>query len=575
MSSAWLAEFPETDTFEDSTTIFTDSSSPWIMSPCRQGLDCCLAGVALLCFLPVLLLAAVAVRLSSPGPVLFRQRRAGRNRQTFTLYKFRSMRVGSSEGSPITVYGDGRVTAVGRFLRRFKLDELPQLWNVLRGDMALVGPRPKLPQHEGLTLRWRPGLTGAATLAFRDEEEILAKVPSHQLESVYEAFIKPAKARLDADYMSSATFASDIGILRRTIASCLTPWQGAHTFSGEFLERPLSCPYLCFSVWSASASSSWRAPRSRRDERKRHLVWFTVFGLLFAIPRAVVAQTEAQNLPQDPAYSRLDFFGGYSYWATHGSVTGVPFLGSNRGIELSGAYFFNRFRGQLGAELDGKYFFSQSNDSLVSVSAGPIMRFPSEFGFSPFVHVLVGAADIEGPLVPYYGEEFAMWGPQLSLGSGVDYTFPGFDHQISWRVLQADYLFDHVNYGPDQTASLNSVTLTTGLVLHFGHVPPAISLTCSATPRTVFAGEPLSLTAVATHLIAGKHTTYSWEGQGVRFSVQGPVTCVSTKTLPPGQYLVRGFVRQGNGLRESAACSARFTIRTSADVPPGNAFPKH
>jgi lipopolysaccharide/colanic/teichoic acid biosynthesis glycosyltransferase len=145
----------------------------------------------------------------------------GRHGIEFTLYKFRSMHVTDASGSPITVVGDSRITRLGAFLRRYKLDELPQFWNVLKGDMSLVGPRPKLPEHEALFLCVRPGLTGAATLAFRQEEEVLAGVPEHQLESFYHEVIKPSKAWIDTEYITNATFRSDLRLLSDTCTSCL------------------------------------------------------------------------------------------------------------------------------------------------------------------------------------------------------------------------------------------------------------------------------------------------------------------------------------------------------------------
>ncbi len=151
--------------------------------------------------------AALLVRVGSTGPIFFRQRRMGRNGREFTLYKFRSMSTcgDNSNGSCITVTGDTRITPVGTLLRRYKLDELPQFWNVLRGDMCLVGPRPKLPHHEALHMASRPGITGAATLAFRNEEDFLSEIPEDQLEVFYEMFVKPTKARLDLEYMRTAT----------------------------------------------------------------------------------------------------------------------------------------------------------------------------------------------------------------------------------------------------------------------------------------------------------------------------------------------------------------------------------
>jgi lipopolysaccharide/colanic/teichoic acid biosynthesis glycosyltransferase len=218
--------------------------SPWMQSSARRAFDVSVAISALLFCSPLFLIVAVAIRLTSSGPVLFRQRRMGRGGREFVLYKFRSMFMQYPTSLPIAVKGDVRITPVGTILRRFKLDELSQFWNVLKGDMSLVGPRPKLPQHESLSLTVRPGLTGAATLAFRDEEELLASVSEAELEEVYELYVKPAKTRLDFEYMQTATLASDFKIIWRTIVSCLCYWKSAQFFSGEILERPLSCRWL-------------------------------------------------------------------------------------------------------------------------------------------------------------------------------------------------------------------------------------------------------------------------------------------------------------------------------------------
>jgi lipopolysaccharide/colanic/teichoic acid biosynthesis glycosyltransferase len=196
-------------------------ASPWAKSALRRAVDCGVAAAALLLLMPLLAFAAALVLLDSRGPVLFRQRRMGRNGKEFTLYKFRSMRIDDERTRCITVSGDARVTRAGAFLRRHKLDELPQFWNVLRGDMALVGPRPKLPHHEALHMLYRPGITGTATLAFQNEEELLSGIPKDELDAFYERFIKPAKAILDAEYMRAATFRSDVEILWRTFGACL------------------------------------------------------------------------------------------------------------------------------------------------------------------------------------------------------------------------------------------------------------------------------------------------------------------------------------------------------------------
>ncbi len=192
----------------------------WMLSPLRRIFDFCGAALALIGLSPVFVIIAIAVHRSSPGPVLFRQRRMGRDGRTFVLYKFRSMQPGH-DGSAITILGDPRITHIGARLRRHKLDELPQLWNVLKGDMSLVGPRPKLPHHEALRLPCRPGITGAASLAFRDEEALLSGLPGAELEEIYERDVKPAKARLDLEYLRSATVTSDLKMIWMTAVSCL------------------------------------------------------------------------------------------------------------------------------------------------------------------------------------------------------------------------------------------------------------------------------------------------------------------------------------------------------------------
>lgn len=194
--------------------------SEWTLSPARRIIDFVVAGIALLVFLPVMAIVAAAVRLSSSGPVLFKQERMGKNGLVFTLYKFRSMRLAAEQASPITVTGDSRITRIGGLLRHYKLDELPQFWNVLRGDMSLVGPRPKLPHHEGLHMPFRPGITGAATLAFRFEEKMLSQIPHQYLDAYYERFVKPSKAKIDWDYMRTATLRTDISILWQTAKCC-------------------------------------------------------------------------------------------------------------------------------------------------------------------------------------------------------------------------------------------------------------------------------------------------------------------------------------------------------------------
>jgi lipopolysaccharide/colanic/teichoic acid biosynthesis glycosyltransferase len=182
------------------------------------------AALALFLLAVPMLIIAICVRVSSQGPALFIQNRVGRGGRMFGIYKFRSMGLDSAAGPGITCRGDRRITSLGLFLRRFKLDELPQFGNVLRGEMSLVGPRPKLPLYESSDrMPYRPGITGAATLAFRREEEILSTVHASQLDFFYAKEIKPVKARIDMEYMSHATFFTDLRLLAATVLCCMKP----------------------------------------------------------------------------------------------------------------------------------------------------------------------------------------------------------------------------------------------------------------------------------------------------------------------------------------------------------------
>ncbi|WP_248355761.1 sugar transferase [Anaeromyxobacter oryzae] len=188
-------------------------------------MDVVASASALVVLAPVMGALALAVKLDSAGPVLFRQRRAGLGNRPFTILKFRSMRNGAS-GPSVTASLDGRVTRVGRFLRRHKLDELPQLWNVLVGDMSLVGPRPEVeryvrlfPEAYARILTVRPGLTDFAALEYRDEEAALGASPDP--EAAYTAVVLPTKIALYHRYLDEMSLGTDVVLVLRTLAVLL------------------------------------------------------------------------------------------------------------------------------------------------------------------------------------------------------------------------------------------------------------------------------------------------------------------------------------------------------------------
>jgi lipopolysaccharide/colanic/teichoic acid biosynthesis glycosyltransferase len=171
---------------------------------------------------PVLLIVAILIKVKMPGgPAFFTQKRVGRNGKLFTMYKFRSMTVGHS-GNSISVAGESRITPLGAVLRKYKLDELPELWNVLIGDMSFVGPRPDVPGYadklEGddrLILKLRPGITGPASLKYANEEDILAQVENPV--KYNDEVIFPDKVRINLYYLENQSLWMDIKLIICTI----------------------------------------------------------------------------------------------------------------------------------------------------------------------------------------------------------------------------------------------------------------------------------------------------------------------------------------------------------------------
>jgi len=193
----------------------------------KRFFDFCSATLGLTFFWPLLAVIALASKCLSRGPVLYLQERIGKNGRRFRIVKFRTMKVGADISGPsITIGGDRRITSLGRILRAVKLDELPQLWNVLKGDMSLVGPRPEVAlyvksytEEQKKVLSVRPGITDPACLAYRYEEELLSRQPDP--ERHYQDVLLPHKLSLNAEYIRNISLKYDLVILLQTVSSLL------------------------------------------------------------------------------------------------------------------------------------------------------------------------------------------------------------------------------------------------------------------------------------------------------------------------------------------------------------------
>jgi lipopolysaccharide/colanic/teichoic acid biosynthesis glycosyltransferase len=189
----------------------------------KRTFDIVMAGVALIALAPLFVLIAVLIKLDSRGPILFKQERIGKEFRPFFIYKFRTMRDGAHMRSSLTIGADSRITRVGKYLRASKIDELPQLLNVLEGDMSLVGPRPEVPRYVELfrpqyehILKVRPGLTDLASLKYSDEASILGQ--SVNPEGDYVARLLPDKIHLAKEYIERSSLWFDVRLIVATIS---------------------------------------------------------------------------------------------------------------------------------------------------------------------------------------------------------------------------------------------------------------------------------------------------------------------------------------------------------------------
>ena len=283
--------------------------------------------------------------------------------------------------------------------------------------------------------------------------------------------------------------------------------------------------------------------------------------------------------PSGPNPSRADVFLGYSYLGPHGVVkpSNIGYSSVDLGAIGSGAYYFSKY---VGAEISLAAHPDGNNDGAYFAQAGPIFRYPTQY-FTVFAHGLAGGARVGGPNSSnpafYYHEPY-MWGPSLTAGGGLDYDLPYFNHLLSLRLFQADYVYFHEDFGPYNgvpfggvvggRANVSSAQLSSGLVAHFGHIipPPPITYSCVVSPTSVYAGDPITVTGTALNLNPKKTAAYTWTSDGGKISGTSNVANIDTAGLNAGTYNVKGHVSEGVKAGQFADCTVPFTI--NAPQPP-------
>ena len=290
---------------------------------------------------------------------------------------------------------------------------------------------------------------------------------------------------------------------------------------------------------------------------------------------SVYGQDSSKPAAAPPAtpISRIDVFLGYSYLAPHGTITTTLGDGSlspakyssvDYGAIGSGSYFFNKY---IGAQIEVGIHPDGNNDGATTYSGGLVARYPTDEGVTPFVHALAGGVRLGGPNYEPLVYHPYTWGTALTVGGGLDYGLPFFDHHLALRLFQADYQYYHASFGPQPItggrANLNNARLSTGIVLKFGSIipPPPVTYSCSASPSSVFPGDPVTVTGSAQNLDPKKPATYTWSGQGVKVTGDSTTGNVDTTGLSAGSFTVTGHVSEGQKPGQFADCTANFTVK--------------
>jgi outer membrane protein OmpA-like peptidoglycan-associated protein len=304
---------------------------------------------------------------------------------------------------------------------------------------------------------------------------------------------------------------------------------------------------------------------------------FTCFVAALAcaacMPIAVAAQdsaTPAKKAPVSDSPSKWDIFVGYSYLAPHGyiennSLNGPTVTDFARAINYGGIGSVSRyFTNYVGVQAEGDFHNDGNenvpNNDFSGGSLGLIARYPSE-DITPFVHALVGGERAGS----YYAHD--KWGPVLTVGGGVDYNTPWFNHRLAIRVFQVDYQYTHENFYPIARGNYNMARISGGVVIKVGTIapPPPVTISCAASPTSVFPGEPVTITATAGMLNPKEHAIYSWSGQGVTGTDTSAK--VDTAALAPGSYTVNCGVKEGKPGKEgmkpwqTASGTTTFTVK--------------